>query len=174
MSEVVIEDNKIDESKKLESLKKKADLMGIKYPSNIGIKGLKTKVDAHVEDLGGSNEVTDETSVGPNKTIYDLEQEARSPMLCIVTDLDPKCKDILVETINVGNKFFKIGCMVQKDKEQLIPKAIVEALRAKTMVGMVDEQHAVTKRPTGNKRAKTSKRYAVQVLDANPKVEDYK
>lgn len=166
---IEVEDNKVDESKLLDALKKKADLLGISYNAKIGIKALKTKVDAFIEEQGG-NEPVNESSVGPSKSIHDLERKAKAPVLVIVKDLDATQQNDPTIVTNIGNKYFKIGCITQKDVEQLVPRAVVTALQAKTMVQWVDEKHAITKRPTGNRVARTTARYNIQILDENPKV----
>ena len=164
-------DNKVDEAKLLEDLKKKADLLGVTYNKQIGFEKLKLKVDLFLKEDEESNEVAKTTSsVGPNKSIADIEAEAKKPMLVIVKDLDATQQNDPTIVMNIGNKFFKIGCIIQKDKEQIAPKAVIESLKAKTMVQWVDEKHAITKRPTGNRVARTTARYNITVLDENPKV----
>jgi hypothetical protein len=116
------------------------------------------------------DEVITTKSVGPNKSVIDIEKAAKKPMLVIVNDLDASQQNDPTIVTNIGNKFFKIGCITQKGIEQLVPTAVVDALKAKTMVQWVDDKHAITKRPTGNRVAKTTARYNIQILDANPKI----
>lgn len=82
-------DNKVDTTKTeeelMEALKKKADLLGIKYGVNIGFAKLKEKLDLF---LAEQDDTPDTTSVGPNKSIIDIEKEAKKPMLVIIKDLD--------------------------------------------------------------------------------------
>lgn len=172
MSEEIV-DNKVDDSEKLERLKQKADLLGIKYNPSIGFDKLKLKVDLFLEEQEDKTPVN-ESSVGPSNKILTLEQSAKKPIYAVVKDLDPSQQNDPTVVVNIGNKFFKIGCIVTKGRAELIPNAIVEALKAKTMIEWVDEKHAITKRPTGNRVARTTKRYAIEILDANPKIEDYK
>ena len=170
MSEEIIKDNKVDtqNDKLFADLKKKADLLGVKYSINIGFDKLKTKVDLFLEEQ--DDDVKTVSSKGPNKKVLTIEQDARHPLLVIVSDLDASQQNDPTIVTNIGNKFFKIGCITQKGIEQLVPKAVVEALKAKTMVQWVDERHAMTKRPTGNRVAKTTARYNIQILDTNPKI----
>jgi len=172
MSENV--DNKIDKSKLLADLKTKADLLGVKYNPNIGFDKLKTKVDLFLKEQEKEETPVNESSVGPSNTILDLEKKARAPIYAVVKDLDPSQQNDPTIVVNIGNKYFKIGAIVEKSKPQLIPSAIVKALEAKTMIEWVDQKHAITKRPTGNKIARTTKRYNINILDDKPKVEDYK
>ena len=172
MSEEIV-DNKVDDSEKLERLKQKADLLGIKYNPSIGFDKLKLKVDLFLEEQEDKTPVN-ESSVGPSNKILTLEQSAKKPIYAVVKDLDPSQQNDPTIVVNIGNKYFKIGCIVTKGRAELIPNAIVEALKAKTMIEWVDEKHAITKRPTGNRVARTTKRYAIEILDANPKIEDYK
>lgn len=165
-------DNKVDtteEDKKMDALRKKADLLGITYNAKIGMAKLKAKIDLFIEDQGG-DEPVNESSEGPDKLVQTAEQKAKQPLLVVVKDLDAGQQNDPTIITNIGNKFFKIGCITQKDTEQLVPRAVVEALKAKTMVQWVDEKHAITKRPTGNRVARTTARYNIQILDENPKI----
>lgn len=172
MSEEII-DNKVDDAEKLERLKQKADLLGITYNAKIGFEKLKLKVDLFLEEQEDKTPVN-ESSVGPSNKILSLEQEAKKPVYAVVKDLDPSQQNDPTIVVNIGNKFFKIGCIVTKGKAELIPNAIIEALKAKTMIEWVDEKHAITKRPTGNRVARTTKRYSIEIIDKDAKVEDYK
>ena len=172
MSEEIV-DNKVDESEMLERLKQKADLLGIKYNPNIGLEKLKLKVDLFLEEQEDKTPVN-ESSVGPSNKVLDAENKAKKPVYAVVKDLDATQQNDPTIIVNIGNKYFKIGCIVTKEKPELIPSAVIEALRAKTMIEWVDEKHAITKRPTGNRVARTTKRYAIEIIDADPKVEDYK
>lgn len=172
MSEEIV-DNKVDESEKLERLKQKADLLGIKYNPSIGFDKLKLKVDLFLEEQEDKTPVN-ENSVGPSNKILSLEQEAKKPVYAVVKDLDPSQQNDPTVVVNIGNKYFKIGCIVTKGKAELIPAAVIEALKAKTMIEWVDEKHAITKRSTGNRVARTTKRYNIEIIDKDAKVEDYK
>ena len=167
MSEEIV-DNKVDDTELLNRLKQKADLLGITYNSKIGLEKLKLKVDLFLEEQEEPTPVN-ESSVGPNNKVREAEQKAKKPMLVIVRDLDPTQQNDPTIVQNIGNKYFKIGCIVKKDVEQLVPTAIVNALKAKTMIRWVDEKHFITKRPTGNRVAQTTARYNIQILDANPR-----
>jgi hypothetical protein len=172
MSEEIV-DNKVDESEKLDRLKQKADLLGITYNAKIGLEKLKLKVDLFLEEQEDKTPVN-ESSTGPSNKILDAEKKAKKPVYAIVKDLDATQQNDPTIVVNIGNKYFKIGCIVTKGKAELIPSAIIDALKAKPMVEWVDEKHAMTKRPTGNRVARTTKRYSIEILDANPKIEDYK
>lgn len=172
MSENV--DNKVDNSKLLADLKQKADLLGVKYNPNIGFDKLKNKVDMFLAEQEDENETPiNESSVGPSSKIVAAEEAARKPLYVLIKDLDPTQQNDPTIVKNVGNKYFKIGAIVEKNKPQLVPTAIVNAIKMDTMIEWTDQKHAITKRPTGNKIAKTTKRYNIQILDENPKIEDY-
>lgn len=169
MSEVI--DNKVEISKDdklFADLRSKADLLGVKYSPNIGFDKLKLKVELKLEEIDDVTESS--SSVGPNKFVIEAEKEATQPWLVIVKDLDATQQNDPTIVTNIGNRYFKIGCITRKDIEQVVPKAVVEALEAKTMVQWVDERHTVTKRPTGNKVARTTNRYNISIIDKNPKV----
>lgn len=173
MSEEIKKDNKVDESELLARLKQKADLLGIRYNSQIGLNKLKEKVDLFLKEQEDKSPIN-ETSAGPNKSIVELERQARKPVYAKINDLDASQKGDPTIVINIGNKYFKVGCIVEKSKPQLIPSAIVKALEAKTMIEWVDQISPNTKRPTGNKIARTTKRYNIDIINANPKIEDFK
>lgn len=167
-------DNKVDDSKLLEDLKIKADLLGIKYSPNIGLAKLKDKVDLFMQENTEETAPENEVSVGPNKSVFLAEQEARKPIYCVVKDLDASQQNDPTIVKNVGNKYFKIGCIVKKGVPQLVPAAILKAIRGATMIEWVNERHPITKRPTGNKVARTAKRYSVEILDENPDISKLK
>lgn len=169
------EDNTIDTEPKeieydIEELKIKADLLGVSYNPRIGGKKLKAKIDLHMSEIDTKKEEVTETktgakSIGPNKTVRQLEKEARRLISVIVTDNNPIDIDNPTIVIGVENSYFKIGpVIIRKDEEQLIPKAILASLKAKTMVKWVPSINTMTKRPTGNKIAERKSRYNIQYL----------
>jgi hypothetical protein len=177
MSDVI--DNTVDETstatpvvnKELDTLKAKADLLGIQYSGNIGVAKLKEKIDLHMVEIDSTNVAPSKgtTSVGPNKTIMELEADAKRPIRCIINDLDPLYQDESTFIMSVGNRFFKVGpVIIKKDEEQDVPFAILEELRTKTMIKWVQSINHITKRPTGNKSAEQTKRYNINILDMNP------
>ena len=165
------QDSKIDETTEttepqldIEALKAKADLLGIKYSGNIGAKKLKEKIDLHFESVDEAEEPENVTSVGPSKTIRDIEKEARKLITVIINDNDPQEQTNPTIVHTVQNAYFKIGVIIKKDEEQDVPKAVVDALKQKTMIKWVNSINAITKRPTGNKTPITKKRYTIQVI----------
>lgn len=164
-------DNTIEETPEydLDVLKAKADLLGLTYHPNIGGEKLKAKIDLHLTEA--ETEIVPETetpvnvkSVGPNKTVRDIEKAARKPVRCVITDNDPAEQSNPTIVHTVQNKFFKIGVIIKKDAEQDVPAAVVKALRAKTMIKWVNSINSVTKRPTGNKVPTTKKRFNIQLI----------
>ena len=104
MSEEIIKDNKVDtqNDKLFADLKKKADLLGVKYSVNIGFDKLKTKVDLFLEEQ--DDDVKTVSSKGPNKKVLTIEQDARHPLLVIVSDLDASQQNDPTIVTNIGNK----------------------------------------------------------------------
>jgi len=147
----------------LEDLKKKADMLGIEYAPNIGFEKLKERVDEKLKET----ETIKEKNVDTSKRVHD---EMHKPILAKVTDLDPLYSGEPTILLTVGNAFSRVGCIVKKGTEQIIPQAIIKALRAKTMVTWEEQIHPVTKRPTGNRVAKTSKRFSIEIINENPKL----
>ena len=160
----------MSEGKKIEydidALKSKADLLGIQYPKNITGAKLKQKIDLHLTDIEGDEKPSEGVkSVGPNKAVHIIEKEAREPILCVVTDLDPQDRDNPTIVKGVQNAYFKVGpVIIKKDEEQYVPQCIVEALKAQTMVKMVPSINLVTRKPTGNKVAELTTRYSIRII----------
>lgn len=165
--------NKVDNEEleyDMEALYAKAGMFGIKYNANIGGKKLKEKIDLHLQDLAEAETEVEEsktgtTSVGPNRTIRDIEKKARKTRTVIITDNNPLDVDNPTIVHGVQNAYFKIGpVIIKKETEQNVPQAIIDALKVKTMVKWVPSINHLTKRPTGNKIAETRKRYNIQFV----------
>ena len=150
----------------LEALKAKADMLGIKYSPNIGLNKLKEKIDLHLEELEpNSDEPLNITSDGPNNAIHEAEKKSREPILVRITDNDPnEASNTPTIVHTVGNVHFKIGAIIKKDTPQLVPRAIVNALKLKTMIKWVNSIDTITKRPTGNKIPTTKRRFNIEYL----------
>ena len=153
----------------MEALRSKATLMGVKFSANIGGKKLKEKIDLHIKDMELKDVVTEEikgtSSIGPSNKIREAEKAARKPVLVIITDTDTRDIDNPTIVHGVLNDYFKIGpVIIKKEVEQLVPTAIVNALKVKTTIKMVPSINNITKRPTGNKVAEVRKRYSVQYI----------
>lgn len=159
------EDNKIDIEKErlLGDLKKKADLLGVTYSPNIGFDKLKLKIELKMEEVDAPTP-QNTTSVGPNKQIISAEETAKQKFLVIINDLDSSTQGEPTIVQTVGNTHFRVGAIITKGVEQYVPKAIIDSLASKTMVRWKDQYHAITKRPTGNKVAETTKRYQIQYV----------
>ena len=170
------QDNTIDEKVEpqeteydMEALRASADRLGITYSNKIGGKKLKEKIDLHIEDVKIIEPIDTSSfgvkSVGPNKSIKDLEKAARKPVTVIITDNNVLDIDNPTIIHGVQNAYFKVGpVIIKKDVEQDVPTSIINALKVKTMVRWVPSVNNITKRPTGNKIAKTVKRYNIQYV----------
>ena len=170
------EDNKVESTSAgteveydMEALRSKAEMFGIDFHPKIGGKKLKEKIDSHIREIELSDVVEESTkgvsTIGPNNKIREAELVARKKFLVIISDLDIRDADNPTIVMGVMNNFFKIGpVIIKKDEEQLVPKAIIEALKVKTMIKMIPSIHNITKRPTGNKVPVTRKRYTIQII----------
>ena len=167
------EDNKIDEPKEIEydmdALRSKADLLGITYHPSTGGKKLKEKIDLHLKDMELADVVEEPQvgtkSMGPSQKIRAAEKAARKKILVIITDNNPLDGENPTIVHGVMNAFFKVGpIIIRKDEEQFVPKCIINALEQKTMVKWVPSINHITKKPTGNKIAKTKKRYSIEYV----------
>ena len=168
-NETVKEDNKVED--RLVALKKKAKLMGITFNAKIGADKLAEKIKLKMEEIDIPPATTKSTtSVGPSSKIQKIEEAAKAPILCQVFDLDATQQSDPTILMKVQNAYFAVGCIIEKEKEQLVPACIVDALKQKTMVKWIPAINAITKRPTGNKTPVTTKRYNIQILDKNPEL----
>lgn len=168
------EDSKVDNEPveivyDMEALRSKATLMGIDFHPKIGGKKLKEKIDTHVRDMELEDvvveSVTGVTSKGPNLSIRELEKKARELVLVEISDNDIIDVDNPTIVHGVMNAYFKIGpVIITKERQQQVPRAILEALKKKTMIKWVPSINTVTKRPTGNKVAETRRRYNINYL----------
>lgn len=105
----------------LDTLKQKANLMGISYSNNIGIEALKAKIDAK---MNGETEVQEsqeqpqpeaqtlssaEADVAQAQPKKDWRQELRDEEMKLIrvriTNMDPKKKDLPGEILTVANRF---------------------------------------------------------------------
>jgi len=152
----------------MDALREKANLLGIKFQSNISGAKLKEKIDLHMQDVETKD--VDKSSVGvksvgPSNSIAAIERAAREGVLVVIVDNDPLDVDNPTIIKQVQNAYFKVGpVIIKKDEEQIVPKCIIEALSVQTMVKWVPSINNVTRKPTGNKIAETRKRYNIQYL----------
>jgi len=109
----------------LESLKKKAALMGVTYSNNIGVDALKAKI---AEKLSGDSKAAEATASAAQAQVNALDTETPGPqevseieakpmnvrqkllaeqmklLRCHIVNLDPKKKDLPGEIISVANE----------------------------------------------------------------------
>jgi hypothetical protein len=100
-------DTALDE---LSSLKARATLMGITFSNNIGIDGLRKKIDAKLNDGDDDAESTEEVSDNEKpKTRQQITKEICDKQLALIRVriqcLDPKKKDLPGEVISIANEF---------------------------------------------------------------------
>lgn len=132
MSEVDNQENGELVQDQLESLKARADLLGIKYHPSISVDTLRERINAKME---GSTEVSDKPA---KETDLELRarkaQEAGALIRCRVHCNDPAKKEWPGEIITVGNSFvgtFRKYIPYNLDEPYHIPQIILNTLRDK-------------------------------------------
>ncbi len=150
----------------MEALTSKADLLGVEYHPNIGGKKLKEKIDLHVAEIDtDSDQVENVYSVGPSKTIAEIEKAARKTRRVIIMDNDVRDQSNPTIVLTVGNSHFKVGGIIKKEIEQDVPQILLDEIISKPMVRFVNAIDNITKRPTGNKVPTSAKRFTIQYID---------
>jgi hypothetical protein len=100
-------------SDELSLLKKRADIIGIPYKSNIGVDSLKAKIENHMNPPTTDEEVKEDVVVAKRKTKAESEQEVRDHLYktkmklvrCRITNMNPTKSDLEGEVITVANRF---------------------------------------------------------------------
>ena len=158
------ETNQPETTTRLEELKAKADLFGIKYAFNIGEGSLSQKI----EDFTGAQKesISDQVGsadAGPKGALSDKEA-AELPLKVRVSNLDVEERDYTTIYKCVLNEKFRIARVIPVDKEWMVPQALCQALELDMMQVHVKEMDPHTNRFTGNRVAKQVKKYNVQYL----------
>lgn len=143
----------------LDMLKKRADLMGVTYPNNIGLDALKAKVQAAIDGQREPEKAKEEVAPHHTNQVQNalaaapvtrgkkmslrqyLHQEKMKLVRVRVTNLDPKKKDLPGEIITVANeylgtvkKFVPFG--EATDNGYHIPQVIYDMLKERTFVSI--------------------------------------
>jgi hypothetical protein len=100
-------------SDELSLLKKRADIIGIQYKSNIGVDSLKVKIENHMNPTTQDEEVKEDVVVAKRKTKAESEQAIRDNLYktkmklvrCRITNMNPTKSDLEGEVITIANRF---------------------------------------------------------------------
>ena len=117
----------------IDLLKQRADLMGIRYKSNIGPEALKKKI----ADFGTSNKVSEPEDVETEQNMRDrIQKEQLALIRCRINNLNPAKVDIPGEIVTVANrylgtvrKYVPFGEQTQEGYH--IPKVLLDDLRGR-------------------------------------------
>lgn len=118
----------------LNSLKARADLLGIKYKSNIGVEALKTKIEEHLAPK------EDEAPLSRTEQMAAVRREAREKALRLVrvriTCMNPSKKDLHGEIFTVANRYIgNITKFVPFNDESEggyhVPQALLNVIKAR-------------------------------------------
>ncbi|AUR97952.1 hypothetical protein KNT80_gp39 [Vibrio phage 1.245.O._10N.261.54.C7] len=123
------------ETNELDSLKERADLMGIKYSPNIGVEKLREKVNAKLETP------TEAVAGGPSNKHQELRKQATKLIRCVITNLNPSKKDSEGEFVRTGNRVVKtISRFVPFEQETHVENAILNLLKERQYCVVVHEK----------------------------------
>jgi hypothetical protein len=162
----------------LDMLKKRADVMGVKYSNNIGLEALRARVEAKMNGepdptptdqpnpFEDGNELASDVPETKMQIRARLQKEALKLVRCRIANLDPKKKDLKGEIITVGNEF--IGTIKKyvpfgeiTDNGWHVPQIIYDELNSRRFLNI-----RVTKK-NGREHIEQnmSKEFALEVLD---------
>ena len=153
----------------LESLKQKADLMGITYHPSIGLEKLRNKIEVEL-NINSTDQIAlpkNVETLGQKKAR--LRKEADIRVRCKVVCMNPQKQAWDGEFITVGNKFIgDIKVFVPFNVEAWhLPKIIIEALKEKQYM-----MHIPATSPNkNNAKQKWVKEFNVVILDPLTKQE---
>ena len=149
---------------RLEELKAKATLLGIKHAANIRLDTLETKI----EEFETASAVSIKDQIlnvnAKPKGALSVKQAAELPRLVRVSNLDVEERDHTTIYKCVLNENFAIARVIPVDQEWYVPQAVCDALENSMMQVHVKEMDKRTNRFTGNRVAKQVKKYNVQYL----------
>lgn len=143
----------------LESLKERADLMGIKYSPNIGVETLRDKVNSAlkpepVEDTG-------ETKVGSSR-YNEMRKEAMKLVRVRVTNLNPSKKESEAEFVKAGNRLITASRLVPFEVETHVETILLNLLKGRQYAIVVHEKNSEGKKVPVRKMRKE---FQIEVLD---------
>ena len=146
----------------LELLKQRADLMGIKYKSNIGAEALKKKI----EDFGTSTKPAPVSDYdNEQKLRQKIQSEQMALVRCRIFNLNPSKTDVPGEFVTVANrylgtvrKYIPFGEQTQEGYH--IPKVLFDDLRGRQF------QQITTKKIKGQvvQKSRMVPEYSLEVL----------
>lgn len=143
----------------LETLKERADLMGIKYSPNIGIDTLREKVNAQLAKP--EPEETGPVMTGSLRYTA-LREDAMKLIRVIVTNLNPSKKESEAEFFKVGNRLLTATRLVPFEQETHIENIILNALKGRQYCIVVHEKNSEGKKVPVRKMRKE---FQIEILD---------
>lgn len=141
----------------LETLKERADLMGIKYSPNIGVDTLRDKVNAALTPKEEKGSV----KVGSNRYTA-LRNEAMKLVRVRVTNLNPSKKEYEGEFVRAGNRLVSASRMVPFESETHIENILLNVLKNRQYCIVVHEKNSEGKKVPVRKMRKE---FQIEVLD---------
>jgi hypothetical protein len=173
-----IEESKEDENSapldELTLLKKRADMIGVPYKSNIGIDSLKAKIDHQMNPPAKDEEVKEEVVSNKGKSKAEIEQGIRDNLYktkmklvrCRITNMNPTKSDLEGEIVTVANrylgtvrKFVPFG--EKTDNGYHLPQVLFDSLRSRKF------QQVKTRKVNGHivHSTRMVAEFALEVLD---------
>lgn len=144
-------------TEELNELKKRADLLGIKYGPNISVATLKTKIE---EALSEDNSESEQDAKPASKDILAKRKEANKLIRCIITCLNPAKKSLPGEFFKVSNRVVgTITKYIPYNVPYHVPKIIFDQIKAAKCIVFVPKKNSKE-----DEEFKLISEYGVEVL----------
>lgn len=115
----------------LTELKKRADIMGIKYGPNISVATLKAKIEEALTEDGSKPEEDSKPVLTKPSVKHDERKEANKLVRCIITCLDPLKKSISGEIFTAYNESAGVVAKyIPFNVPYHVPQLILKQIRA--------------------------------------------
>lgn len=174
-----MEDIKQLQELSIEELKEKALLYGIKFPGNISKDKLIDKIDTVAsatppqavgtqildsddDELYGDGKFN--SSLPTRGEVREAKKQALMMLKVRITNLNSEEIEQQLIYSGVVTNYFTAARYIPVDTEWLVEQCLVDKLMTEKFQTFVNEIDPKTRRPTGNKVAKLTKHYNVQLL----------
>lgn len=159
MDNLNLEDSKDVEKQELDILKKRADMLGVKYSPNIGIETLRERVKAAQE---GNKEESDNTSTKEEnkkekaKTLSDIRKEALKKVRVRITLMNQRKNNLPGEIFTVSNdvigtvKRFIPFDPAAYENGYHVEQCILNQVKTKKYLYIKEERHRGVSNSTGS------------------------
>lgn len=169
MSDDILDNNEDDvlpQTSELDSLKMRADQLGLKYHPAIGVEKLREKVNATIEGTDSGEDEEPNALAPDTETVNEkrarLKREALKLVRVRITNMNPNKKEWEGEIFTVSNSVIgTVKKMIKFDVEYHVPQIILNVMRERECQVFVNFKDAKGNR---SKEGKLVKEFAIEVL----------